>query len=381
MSISFLNCLPLDLTVRVGDLHVGRNQNSLEMFNVTKEFYEKILIPLVKDLSLSNPNRNISIIFLGDQFDKKQTIDVTIFCYFLSLNLELAKINNVQLFFLVGNHDTPFTDKIEINANFSFSLIKNSYIIDKPFYVNGINGRKNLLIPYMHDKNQFNSFVSQAKEDGCYNLYGHNDIYGFSKEGLPVEKENNLSVSDFHTFNEVIMGHIHTRQTIKNVKYIGSPYQTRWQEQGNSNYIEVYDYLTNELKVIENKISPKYLVENYVNLINKEVNEAKEILSNKFVRLLVPGSLKPFNTNFISSNIDSYKSIRFDPIGTIYNDDFEESQNNEFLSINDYYNKFINELSAVILEKQEVVLNDVVKDFLVKKFDDLYREFNKEITD
>lgn len=365
------NFPPLDIVVRVGDLHVGRFSNSMSHFQTTIELYRRLLIPLVKELFDNNPGRNITVLFYGDQYDNKQQISIVINDMFIDLNVELSKY--AYCYYLVGNHDTPMVSNVSINANKSFSLVEKMDVINTPTIIKDINGNSIMLSPWIHELKNMEKLIKISKEANVKELHGHNSIYGFQQEGIAIEKKNNLGISDFGHFDEVIMGHIHTMQKIKNVRYLGTPYQTRWQEAGNKNVIEVKDYSSGELRVVENTFSPKYQKFNYLDIIEKTVPEINELLENNYNEFFIPATSKQFNTAFFTEHFQKAKLLKFTPMGEVITESFD-TNSIEILSIEEYYGKFIDDLSTIMLEKNPYVITDENRDFFKNRFVNDYKE-------
>ena len=117
---------PLDIVIYVGDMHFGFGNNSLEWFNRSKEFVEKMLIPIVKQAVKAYGKERVSIIFVGDQGDNKQSINVIIQNMLIDIIEELQEL--VVCHMLVGNHDTPLINDVSINSNKAFGLMPNVYV-------------------------------------------------------------------------------------------------------------------------------------------------------------------------------------------------------------------------------------------------------------
>lgn len=141
------------------DCHLGLKQNSILKINIVVKVFTNIL-KYVKNNNVEN------IIFAGDAFHDRRTIDVNTLNVGLKLFSALASFCNMYL--IVGNHDMHFKTSTEINSINIFKSNPKIHIISVPTPVL-LNNKKCLLVPWASD-------LSEYKENEFDFLIGHFDI-------------------------------------------------------------------------------------------------------------------------------------------------------------------------------------------------------------
>ena len=123
--------------------------------------------------------------------------------------------------------------------------------------------------------------------------------------------------SDFKSA-QVYAGHIHIRQDMKNVHYIGNPYHKDKSDIDNIKGITVLDIKTGETEFIENTVSPKFISENIFDIFETTIGELKIRWKNNRVELHLKGE------DSIRCNFDELRSCLND-----YYRSFETTCDNE----------------------------------------------------
>ena len=97
------------ITVLITDTHFGTHNNSMTWLRSQKEFFDKQVIPHLKELKKSG--YSIRLIHCGDVFDSRSTINTYIATEVVDLFSQICE--NVDRFVIVsGNHDY-YGEKIE----------------------------------------------------------------------------------------------------------------------------------------------------------------------------------------------------------------------------------------------------------------------------
>ena len=170
--------------------------------------------------------------FLGDIFELKDKVPNHILLEFQKKLEELIKMD-VRLLSLMGNHD--------------FNIIKYPVIklfdmgvITSPQIIKNYEGAKIALLPYERD---FETFI---KKWGELNKQKP-DIFFFHGEIPGVTYETGKKIGGIFPQNFLlpetlyISGHVHKHQKVNRVLFVGSPYQTRFSDEGQIRYIWLLD--------------------------------------------------------------------------------------------------------------------------------------------
>lgn len=230
---------------KITDLHFGARNNNPKFDDYFKKFYLEQFFPYIEEHSIKH------IICLGDTFDIRKNINYEILdsckAYFFD---KIPK--DVHVTFLVGNHDAYYKNTIKINAlKVLMSKYDNITIIDEPTEYH-IGRHKLLMIPWICDENQEESFKLISSSDAKY-CYGHLEVAGF-KMYKHTESLKGLSPLIFNRFKKVFSGHYHTRSTSGNITYLGTPYEIDWNDYNDPRGFHIFDLETGDLEFIENPL-------------------------------------------------------------------------------------------------------------------------------
>lgn len=179
----------------IGDVHFGCRSNNTSWLDMQLDFFYKQVIPTIKSDNFDN------IIFLGDVFDIRYSINQLVGICVKELFRELANISK-EIYIVAGNHDyySPLVDFQKYN---SYSLIfgeeftdvyKNiHFITNEPLKVDNY-----LMLPwyYTEDINLFKSAIEN--NPNINTIFCHSDLSTWKEDFLNLI--NNVTV---------YAGHIH----------------------------------------------------------------------------------------------------------------------------------------------------------------------------
>jgi hypothetical protein len=117
-------------------------------------------------------------------------------------------------------------------------------------------------------------------------LFMHSSVVGAVYSGNRKVEHGN-DVNDFCNFRHVYTGHIHTSQKIKNVRFLGSPYELTRNDRNNKKSIWYFDLETEEEFEIENDFSPKFLKLKDSDILNLSQKDLDKIVFNNFVDVVI----------------------------------------------------------------------------------------------
>lgn len=202
-----------------GDLHLGQ-KSSEEFFK-----YQKQLVENLVDIAKAN---NINdIIFLGDVFDNRKSIDI-ITIYQAKELFNLLKDFNVYI--IAGNHDVVYKNTNEYSSLTTIEEYSNIQTIYKPTLI-----KNRIFLPWINDENKDDALKllndNRMNKDVNY-VFAHLELSGFQYNKYTKSTgEGKLTKSSFDDYN-VYTGHYHSKSTINNIKYTGSPFQLTWIDEG-----------------------------------------------------------------------------------------------------------------------------------------------------
>ena len=294
----------------VGDLHFGVDANSIAWLNHQKKFFSELLIPHLK----KTVKPGYILFQFGDIFETKQTLNVNIFNNVMDLFEEVAEILPVYIF--LGNHDTYYSDRNDINSLKILSDKNNVHLFENPTVI-GINKKKLLVLPWISDFNNLMNILEDNQNKANY-VFAHMDVAGMTYDnGYPIQRGVDFDI--LSKYDKVFSGHIHKPQVKDNFIYIGTPYHLDFGDVGQVKGFYELNPNTGKYKFIQKDKSPTF---NYVDIFELlEMNDAeiKNELENCFVKVKGPNSVlqsiqKDDIKTHVKSLLDQLHKFDFDPI-------------------------------------------------------------------
>lgn len=234
-------------SIIIGDNHWGIKSFSEDNFNTLLDYYSIIVIPYMNDNNIKN------IIHMGDLFDNRVKMDINFLNMFIDKFIGLLKENNVKFTTIIGNHDIYFKNRNDISI---VKYLPNFYdgitVINEPTEMI-MDDKKVLLIPWLGD-------IDYTKYGEFNYIFGH-----FEMSGIFENLRGEISPDIFQGENiiKVFSGHYHNKSAKGKIQYVGTPYQTSWGDCGDIKGMWVLDTQSEDIKFIENNLSPKYIKVKY----------------------------------------------------------------------------------------------------------------------
>lgn len=190
--------------------------------------------------------------------------------------------SSIKQYIIVGNHDMANPNNTMNSILFMYSDY--AKIIPDYFFLDLDNTRLHLL---SYSTSLFQDFI--LAEDKLNVLVGHLDVIGFIMPN-GFRANTGFKAEDFKDFNLVFSGHYHKFQHRDNIIYIGSPYQTRFDERDQPHGFVVLDTNTLEWEFVEYAEAPKY-----------------KVLSVKSIEDVIPSQIK---NNFVKIKLLTNKIVK-----------------------------------------------------------------------
>lgn len=192
------------LTILFSDLHL-----SPSTFETCMQILRRILSEA--------RNLHSQVYFLGDFFDtvySKGTLPVDMLNKLMSF---FKNEWNVKLLMFPGNHD--YMDAAETEHGLTpFGYCNNLItILDEPCVID-----RQLFIPWRRDNQTLKKIITEHSDVDV--IFAHLDIVGFMLNASKMSTEG-LQMTDLPYDMPIYTGHYHTPQVIRNIRYLGSPFQ------------------------------------------------------------------------------------------------------------------------------------------------------------
>ena len=337
----------------LADTHLGMKGDNHIWLNDCIEYYYKVFIPYCKE----HVKPDDILVHLGDVYDNRSNIGIETIYRSIKLFEDLSKIFS-KIIITVGNHDIFNKHSTEITTLNMLKYIPNVEIIYNP-EVRNINGKDILFVPWVEDLSDQKKLLSSHNVDY---VFGHLEIGGavMSSKGNRSKTNNSIQSDDFKKA-QVFAGHIHIRQSFKNINYVGCPYHKDRGDIGNSKGFTILDLETGQTQFIENKHSPQFKTYRIYDILDKTVGELKEEWKNNYIDLIIKSNDYPkCNFNKLREIFkDVYKE--FEPISE-KTDVITETDNikiTETKSAPDMLNEYLSQCNV----------SDVLKDGIMSKIE------------
>lgn len=286
---------PVKKIITIGDLHFGAKNNNGRIHINIKDCIRDFIIPIIKrTIDESGGTDGIYICLMGDICDDKQQIVAEIYTDITSIIFELSRL--LPTIILIGNHDTPMTEMVEINNLKPFKYIDNVELVEREiFTIPTVLGENNDFDFLSWNKNKLHILnqIEKTKSSSKF-CFTHLSIAGFVYDGKPINESKHISLDDIGHYKTVISGHIHNYQKSKNTTYVGIPLQISESDHKIENPgVIIFDVENNTQTFIENKISPRYINVGY------EFHDSVDV-TNRYVTVIC--------------GIKNYSKIDFDGI-------------------------------------------------------------------
>lgn len=248
----------------ITDTHFGCSKFSELFFESQMRFYREQFIPELRE-------RNIkTIIHLGDFYDNRSNINNKL--KLETYNFLKDDLRDFKVFIIVGNHDIYYKNTIEVTTLKLFELLPNVTIVDKFTHLNSLN-KDILLCPWQINKTDLPNYISSSSID--FNIcMGHFEIEGFYLNNNTKCDEGFASNFFFENFDVTLSGHFHKQNTRKiaekYISYIGNAFHLNRSDIGEKRGYSIFNIKTNEIELIENKKSLRFVKLEYPNKFKEE---------------------------------------------------------------------------------------------------------------
>jgi len=277
------------------DVHIGVHQNNVFWHNVSRKFFE-----WVKD---ELPKHGIKdIVICGDLFHYRDEISVNTIQIASDL---LAILKDFKIIMLVGNHDSYYKDRSDVNSLSPFSGWPNIHVVSQVETVDIFN-KKLTFVPWGTNLKEI------TKSDV---VFGHFEIETFKMNSHKI-CDHGMKVSDLLSRgNLVVSGHFHIRDERKydsgTILYLGSPYQMDFGDYEDTKGVHILDINTLKYKFIENQDYPKHKKVHLSELVKEKglSENVKDIFSKNIIKFIVDKNIAADEIDFLLKKLSTLNPI------------------------------------------------------------------------
>ena len=271
----------------ITDTHFGARNDNTAFLDYYERFYNEVFFPTILAQGID------TIIHLGDIVDRRKYISYVTLRRMKDMFIDKCREHNIELHVIIGNHDVPYKNTNEINSMkelFDESDVKYYW---KPETLT-FDGHDILLMPWINHQN-----LAEAKtameETPAQVMFGHLEVSGALMDRGNVN-EHGLKPDFFSKFDLVCSGHFHHKSQIKNIHYLGCPYELTWIDYQDPKGFHIYDTETRELDFQRNPYSMFHKV--FYSDDSKELNDVLDydfdMYENTFVKVIKQNCDNPY---------------------------------------------------------------------------------------
>jgi len=262
------------------------------------------------------------IIISGDLFHYRDEIAVNTIKAAYDV-LSIWKDFNIVL--LVGNHDSYYKDRIDVN---SLSILKgwpNITVIDTPKLVK-YKGTRIMMCPW-------GTTINEIEE--CDIIFGHFEIETFKLNQYKICTDGIKSAELLKKSDLIITGHFHLREERKykkgTVLYLGCPYQMDFGDVESIKGYYILDLKTKKYNFSENTISPLHKKITLSQLVSYKriTDEVRALFSNNIVKFIIDKDIAPDEIEILFNKLSTLGAVSITADYAINFDRFNLNENDE----------------------------------------------------
>lgn len=257
----------------ISDTHFGVRSNSMEWIDIQRSFFFDWFINDIK----GRISKNDEIFHLGDVFDSRQSINLKVLNLGMEIFEALSKLAPIRV--ILGNHDCHDLNSNSINSVKPLGWLPNVTVYEEPELIE-LAGKSILMMPWRANPEQEKLCLEEFKSADY--LFCHTDVKGadFNKW---TKVDHGNEVVEFKSFKKVYTGHIHYRQRVGNINFVGCPYELTRSDMGNPKGYWILDLEKGTEEFIHNPTSPKFIRFGVSEILDMTLEELKQKCKNNFV--------------------------------------------------------------------------------------------------
>lgn len=348
----------------IGDVHLGVHNNELDKWlEIHKQYFYEFFIPNVK----KTYKEGDKIVIMGDLFDNRTFLNLKVINFTLDL---FDALEEYEIHVIGGNHDY-YNDYDADNSSLAIlRRYKNVTLYTTPKIVTWCDTNI-LMMPWDSATNQLNTIKKAVGKSEL--ILCHSELRGV-RTGVKSILHHGLSVADFVMFPRIYASHIHIRQTLNNITYIGSPFQMDRNDKGDQKCLLVLDLENNTENYIPNLISPQYrTIEIMVDSDISKIDALLKEKTNDFIDIIVDNNI------IVKNHVLKHKLEELQAVKHISKMDYVDQtkivEQIEDIQLDDIG---VTVSTDQLLREYIMVQNDEDKDKLLEIYDNTLKNINYE---
>lgn len=268
----------------LGDLHLGVKSASSEWLSMQKEFLLDFFLKKVDEEGFDE-DRDI-LVQLGDWHHVRESTNTKVLKDSIDIASALTKKFKRGVYIILGNHDVYYKDRNDLHSLMGLDrMFSNLTVFTRP-ESKKIGKHSFLFLPWNDNVTSLTSSLQSAISED--NVFCHADVKGAYLNKF-TSLEHGLESESIEQFRRVYSGHIHIRQEIGKVLYVGTPYELDRGDRANTKGFYVLDVSGPEITetFIENTVSPKYVRYEMTDVLNASLDDIKKLFNNNYVDLAI----------------------------------------------------------------------------------------------
>ena len=272
----------------ITDTHWGIRNDSQVFYDYFKLFLDDVFFPTLEKHKIRH------VIHLGDLVDRRK------YANFLTLHrlrkdfLESFEDKMIDLYVILGNHDTYYKNTNEVNALKELVDGKYQFIhaIEKPQTLE-FDGSDILFLPWICEEN-YQESMDAIKDTSAQIVMGHLELNGFEMFRGSIS-DHGMDHKLFDRFDVVCSGHYHHKSDTGNIHYLGAFSEYTWSDFDDPRGFHIFDTKTRELTFIRNpyRMFQKVWYDDADRTVD-EVLGADLDVRNKMVKVIVKNKTNPY---------------------------------------------------------------------------------------
>jgi DNA repair exonuclease SbcCD nuclease subunit len=347
----------------ITDQHFGARNDAGHFLDLYEKFYNLFFLEL--------DDRNIdTVLILGDTFDRRKYVNFYSLHRAKSMFFDKLKERNIQVYMLVGNHDTYYKNTNEVNSpELMLKDYDNITVINDPKTIE-VAGVKICMMPWICAEN-YDASMNELKTTDSTICMGHFEIQGFQMyRGAPSNE--GLEPKVFDKFDLVFSGHYHHKSSYKNIHYLGNPYELTWQDYDDPRGFHIFDLLTEEIEFIKNPYNMFHKI-----IYDDKKDDIKTIqemdlsrYSSTYVKVVVINKTNPYLFDMLINRL-----YQLNPVDISITEDFSDIEETDEMSVDQ-----AEDTTSILNRYVDNLTTDLDKDKLKNIFKELYIEALNEET-
>ena len=276
-------------TALITDTHYGIRNDSQYFYEYFKRFLQDTFFPTLEKEGIR------TVFHLGDLVDRRKYVNFLTLYHLRRDFLEEFERRQIDLFIILGNHDTYYKNTNDVNA--LKELLENKYqfihVIERPQTLE-FDGTDILFLPWICEEN-YEESIDAIKTTTGQIAFGHLELNGFEMFKGSIS-DHGMDHKLFDRFDVVCSGHYHHKSDTGNIHYLGAFAEYTWSDYDDPRGFHLFDTTSRELTFIRNpyRMFEKVWYDDTQKSASEIIGDAQFDARNKMVKVIVKNKTNPY---------------------------------------------------------------------------------------